>query len=684
MKKITLLACAAMTFFTASAQYSTKFISKLIDDKDYKYIVGETSGERIKNNASDLAGYERYDRDFSKLWESEQLFRLLNEYGLEGAEICRFPREGKVWAAVEGSIWAIEPTLKKLTDIGDIPPALAQGSQAADVTAELIWVGDATEKELAGLDLEGKIAVGATQVSRLHMAVAEKGVAGVISIYNPRPFVDATQISNSRIMEDLAKKTNTFAFQISPREGQSLITSLKRGEKITVKAKVEIKEVEMEYQSPTCYIAGSDPEAGEIVFSAHLFEGYTKLGANDNMSGSVVLLEVARTLKTLIDSGLIEQPKRTLRFIWGDEFVGIIPWVNANRTIMDKALFDINLDMVGIGLSKQKSYYHLHRTTMANSHYSNDLVENIYRYIGITNQNSILVGDFIDPIIAPTGSSDPFYYSLTYHYGASDHEVFNDWGTQVPAVMMITWPDEKYHTSADRVDELDATQLKRAAVIAAAVSYYAAIATEDEAIAIGGEVAGNSLRRLATQHNKVSAEINETQELNAALKKALYEIEAVCIAEKMTLESVLELAPQSSTLAKYIASQQTQIDAYSQALKASLISAVEIRGGDTSVKLTDLEKKASKIYPKSTDKVKELGYGALNKMFTEKYGPSSRRQLYSYEVGDTAEAARLTQDGNKSILDIYKMVVAQSTRPTSLEALISYMDELEELGLITK
>ncbi|MCG2814442.1 MAG: hypothetical protein L6425_00680 [Candidatus Aminicenantes bacterium] len=46
--------------------------------------------------------------------------------------------------------------------------------------------------------------------------------------------------------------------------------------------------------------------------------------------------------------------------------------------------------------------------------------------------------------------------------------MFNDWGVQVPGVMMIAWPDQWYHTSGDRVNKADPTQLKRAAVIGAA------------------------------------------------------------------------------------------------------------------------------------------------------------------------------------------------------------------------
>ncbi len=66
-------------------------------------------------------------------------------------------------------------------------------------------------------------------------------------------------------------------------------------------------------------------------------------------------------------------------------------------------------------------------------------------------------------IVAPFGADEPFWYSIETHYGASDHEVFNDWGVGVPGIMMIAWPDRWYHTSGDTADKSDATQMKRAA-----------------------------------------------------------------------------------------------------------------------------------------------------------------------------------------------------------------------------
>ena len=114
-------------------------------------------------------------------------------------------------------------------------------------------------------------------------------------------------------------------------------------------------------------------------------------------------------------------------------------------------------------------------------------------------------------IVAPSGSDEPFYYSIETHYGASDHEVFNDWGVQVPGIMMITWPDQWYHTSGDRIGKIDPTQMKRTAVIGAAAGYTIAAAGDEMAFKIASETAGNGTRRLGLQLGRALEILNRVQ-----------------------------------------------------------------------------------------------------------------------------------------------------------------------------
>ena len=113
---------------------------------------------------------------------------------------------------------------------------------------------------------------------------------------------------------------------ISLREARALQQRLARGERITLHAVVRARNDDaMPYETLVATIPGTDPAAGEIVFSCHL--DHEKPGANDNASGCAANLEIARTLKTLIDAKRIPPPARTIRFIWPSEMTGTIAYL---------------------------------------------------------------------------------------------------------------------------------------------------------------------------------------------------------------------------------------------------------------------------------------------------------------------------------------------------------------------
>ena len=92
------------------------------------------------------------------------------------------------------------------------------------------------------------------------------------------------------------------------------------------------------------------------------------------------------------------------------------------------------------------------------------------------------------------------------------------------------------------------------------------------------------------------------------------------------------------------------------------------------------EKAASKVYPKSTAKVLETGYGVLRTVPREliaKYGFDKRGA-----VNHSGEIAKLTTTGTNSILDIQKMLATQFPNPDTLEAITKYVEMLKEAGLV--
>lgn len=693
MKKLLFtLTFALLAFFSemAAQEYTGPFTHSLMDNKVYDLIVGESSGDRAFYYIMDIAPYER-DRkssDYSGLFmESKYVVEKLKAAGFEDATTA-IVGKSKTWDGVSAEVWEVSPNTAKMADYRDLAAILGQGSKSADVTAELVWIGRGTQGEIDAADLKGKIAVTEASAGRVHNLAVKAGAVGIISYYSPRPLVDPIQIPNSGIRGNDA----TFCINLTPRDGYVLRDRLLAGEKITVKAKIETATEETNIEVPTCLIKGSDENAEEIILCAHLFEGYVKLGANDNISGSAALIEVARTLNELIARGEIQRPKRSIRFIWIPEFQGSIPWAMQNKEILQKTLCNINLDMVGLWLSKSQSFYCLHRTTMGNPHYINDVAESFYHYMGATNKAFVATGvgrpDATKPVYSVTGSRDPFYYSINAHYGASDHEVFSDWGVQAPGVIMITWPDNYYHTSGDRPEICDPTQLHRAIVLAAASAYTVANADSGDAVKIATEVAANAAKRMSIKMKQDLTEFNNANAENFAslYRKARFNQDAMLNNETATLGTVLELAPASAPLKEFVSAMQENVKAAWSANCKSIDAAMKAKAAALGIaplkgiSLTAEEKAASKVYPKSTAKVKESGYGVLNSIprdLMAKYGFAQRGS-----VKNGAEIAKLTTAGTNSILDIKKMLDAQFPSADSLETVTKYIEMLKEAGLV--
>ena len=701
-KRILLGICLVFILLGASsAQYTPWLYWTLLPQEQMSEIIGEASGDTAWKTIMETGGYnkDRQDEEYnSAVYESQYIYDQLKKYGLPGATMDRLPG-GKVWDGIKGELWEVKPYKQKLASYRDNTFMLLRGSNPADVTAELIWVGRGTKKELDSLDVKGKIVVTEGSPSSVHnLACGRMGAEGVIGISQSRPAFDPLQIPSSGIYSrrSTSKTPAKFGFYLPFREGIYLKQRLLRNQKITVHAQVDSQEMSYDLQLPNCFIPGTDPDAGEIIFSAHLFEGYIKQGANDNKSGSAAILEVARTLYALIEEGRLPRPKRTIRFLWGPEYSGTGPWVKERVELMDKTLCNINMDMVGEWLSLNHGYMCLMRTTSGNAHYINDVMENYYRFVGEGNRERIQnrsggISPYSFPhrIVSPFGADEPFRYSIETHYGASDHEVFNDWGVQVPGVMMIVWPDQWYHTSGDRVDKSDPTQLKRTVVIGAAAAYTIATADDDAAIRIASETTSNGTRRLGHELMRGFEALNQAkaETLADAYKEARNILTAGVRNEKATLSTILELAQDKIKVTSHIQSMKKTIDAMGQAHMLALethmkAAASRLEVKPVKAKFTEEEMNAAKIIPRQTSLVTANGYRGyselINKVTKEvkKQFPYNRRN-----IGNSNELQCLI-NGKNSALDIKIMLDAQYQRKSVLKDIINFLEILKAAGLI--
>ncbi len=425
---------------------------------------------------------------------AEHVRRKAEAAGLVGAKIERLPADGVTryahfrsylgWEATEALLEEITQAPRPIARFPELPVALADYSQDADVTAELMDVGTgAAAADYEGRDVKGRIVLASGALPGVHrLAVEERGALGFVSDYPNQTTAwsgDDRDLVRWGHLSPYQTK-NAFAFMLSKRQAESFRTRLRAGERITLRARVKARMVPATYDVVSATIPGSDAAAGEIVLTAHLC--HQSAGANDNASGSAAILEVARALSAAIRRGELAAPKRTLRFVWTPEIAGAQAWLVRNPEIAQQIVAGIHMDMVGGLLATTRGTFHLSRTAASLPHVANDIARPFFdEVVGASARHAERGGDPFMGFVAAGGSREPFLGDIRPVEMGSDHDVFQAAGWGIPMLYFHDWPDVTIHTHKDQPENLDATKLGRVAYMGAGIAYTLAALPESEA-----------------------------------------------------------------------------------------------------------------------------------------------------------------------------------------------------------
>lgn len=473
----------------------------------------ELSGETAKRNLEFISRHHRMraSREFRSA--AEFIAEQARGYGLDAVEILQFPADGRTfygtqkarpaWNAEFAELWELGPDAKPAVRVASwdaIPLVLAQDSESANVTAELVDVGAGTnESDYAGRDVKGKLVLTSSQPeSGYRLAVERFGAVGILSYaQNQRT---AWFGENDNLIRwghlDSFTSTKTFAFMLSLKQARGFQTRLTRSEKITLKAEVRAGRHTGSYDIVTAVIPGADSRLRdeEIAFSCHL--DHPRPGANDNASGSVTILEVARTFAKLIREGKIERPRRSIRFIWPPEIEGTLTLLNARPDITRRIKAVIHMDMVGGG-PETKAVFHVTRGPASLPSFVNDVAEEFGAFVNEQSYRHASGETVAYPLVAPEGGKEPLGARLAEFSMGSDHQVYTDSSFRIPAIYLNDWPDRYIHTNFDTPANVDPTKLKRAGFIGAASGYFLANFTVNDAHAMWPVIRSRSLQRAA-------------------------------------------------------------------------------------------------------------------------------------------------------------------------------------------
>src|ERR1700688_3309387 len=482
------LICFLIALTTLSAFGQQPFLGV----REWTALRDESTGAAPYENLRYLTGLHRVPATAEFDQAAQFILQRAREYGLADAHSEQFPIDGTrryglmrsylAWTVEEARLWEIRPQHILLGDWTTNPIHLADYSHSADVETELVDVGNgSSEADYSGKDVRGKIVLADGVLARVQeLAVAQHGAAGIGSdMPNQTTAWSGLDPTIVRWGHLDARQPAGFAFMVSRQTAEALRATLRSGEHVILNAHVKATVGPGHWTVVTGTIPGKDPSAGEIIYSCHL--DHERPGANDNGSGCVTILESARVLAELINSGGLPRPARTLRFIWGPEVEGTMAFLATHPEIRQRLRANIHMDMVGGDPFKNKSVFHVTATPWSLPSFVTDVGARFLDTIK-TAASGYASGELpADQGIAETrtggaGTRNELIADVTPYSSGRDHDDFDSSTIAVPSLYLRDWPDIYIHTDHDTLDQIDATKLRRVALLGAASGYvYASV-----------------------------------------------------------------------------------------------------------------------------------------------------------------------------------------------------------------
>jgi len=636
----------------------------------YRYTVRISEFDRIQANA----GWHD-----AALWIKTELESM----GYTDAVIEGWPSNGSIryytykapigWRAKRAELWMLQPRRERLCSFEEIPLTLVKHSGSGHMETELVDVGPGVgEEAYKGKEVRGKIVLSTGASGEvMREACQKRGAAGVITYFAPdvRPGYPQ-MIRYTAFWPSWEERDKLgFGFNVSKNQGAALKRMLDEGGKVVLKADVDTEFFETKVETLSVSLRGTVEPEKEVMIVGHLC--HPSPSANDNGSGSAGMLEIARILKRLVDTGAIPAPRRTIRFLWVPEFMGTVPYIKAHLDRTRNTLAAINCDMIGEDLHKTGGMFNIVATPDSLPSFLSDVVVNFARAIEALNLRSL------------NGSDHPFVWNREPFSGGSDHYLFNDGALKVPSVM-FNHGDTFHHTSLDTPDKVDPSELRRVCAIAFGSVHYLANAQRAEAEDMARLVARNGAGRLAAEASDAFEAIlgaGDAAALYQTYSQALNVIGRSLAREKQAVLSTAVFTPDRDYRAQ-AAAWTAPLDALAVSYKTSAGRILKEGSAARKIKpelpkLSADEISWSKVVPvRSPDFVCPLELDYL----IEKLGAGVMERL---KLQDYAEYEAVNfADGRRSIYDITKAVAAEYG-PQNIRDVSEFFSVLAEAGLFS-
>ena len=663
-----------LPFIALSAQAD---IRELIAEEVLLQIAEETSGEAAKRNLDTITLQHRMRASTQFEKATQHIVDQLESYGLDEVDVLEFEADGKmmygtqksrpVWEVRFAQLWEVREDggdvirVRKFGDWDSVPLSLAQDSQSGDVTTSLVDIGAGTEDDdYAGKDLQGKLVLTSSQPGAVvDRAVGEHGAAGIIS-YAPNQ-KSAWWKEDERLVRwghiGSFPKTQSFGFMISLGDARTLMQRLEAGENILFHAKVDAGHKRGKFRFVTAAITGTSKAQEMIHLTCHL--DHPRPGANDNASGCVSILEVARTLNTMITEGTLPRPERSIRFLWPAEIEGSIMYLSEHEDA-SRIKANIHMDMVGGG-PVTKAVFRISGGPYSVPSFISDLGHEIGSFMNDQTKRYADGEDVDFPLVAPEGGKNPQMALMEGLDMGSDHDVFFEGSWGIPGLYLHDWPDRYIHTNYDLAANIDPTKLKRAAFIGAVSAWYLASFSDEDVAGVMNMLQRNALHRsseLAERRRELTAiDAAATTKVHFALeRRKVHSVETFATLQEDTHQGAVAFLDKLQDL---LATPEPRI----------------------------LQQRDETVYtrnPAVKGPMHAFGYSYIEDKLDAQTLSSLQLDSHSTVYGGgglfTYEALNLV-DGERSVSDIRDWLVAQLGE-VSVEAVAEYLAALESIGVL--
>jgi len=393
--------------------------------------------------------------------------------------------------------------------------------------------------------LDGKIALTAKRIRQVYKNAIVKGTAaGIISSWLPN-YNQAEKHPHSISMSRMptSKTSSAFGFKISLSSKRYLDKLLAQGPTkvhATIQADIYPKSV----REITAEITGSSKPEESIVLIAHVDEP----GANDNASGSAALLEIAINIQKNIQAGRLQQPARTLKFMWVEEIATVRRWHKNSPADFERIKTAFVLDMVGQDISKTGGTFLIERMPDPAAIWLRPPDKHSEWGASKVSKEQ-LKGSYLNDLFLAScmirSAKNGWPVATNPFEGGSDHVPFLQ--NKVPAVLAWHFTDAFYHTSGDEIDKVSSAEMANVAAAITAASLFVANCTNTDALALLDIVDKQAKWRLeneisnsrkilkkSNQPEKIAAEVEILQAWQAWYMEAFDSIKTVPIIQATT------------------------------------------------------------------------------------------------------------------------------------------------------